>query len=133
MLPPIRYRSRLFSSSQDNVVPQIIFRSPHVRPGKFVLVDANRVLQQYLPATDIVRRAGSGYASIVLAPPQPCFRYGRRLVALGALHAAFYPVERFYARRRIDAFGGEVLDVDQIDRLRSGLYLVRLMAIGWIA
>src|ERR1700676_3840578 len=71
-----------------------------------------------VPATDIVRRAGSGYASIVLAPPQPCFRYGRRLVALGALHAVFYPVERFYARRRIDAFGGEVLDVDKIDPLK---------------
>jgi len=35
------------SSSQDNVVPQVIIRSPHVRPGKFVLVDAKRVLQQY--------------------------------------------------------------------------------------
>src|ERR1700724_4121265 len=62
----------------------------------------------FVPATDIVRSAGSGYASIVLAPPQPCFRYGRRLVALGALHTALDPVDRLDARRRIDAFGGEV-------------------------
>src|SRR5216684_917943 len=41
------------SSSQDNVVPQIIIRSPYVRPGKFVLVDAKRVLQQYRHAADI--------------------------------------------------------------------------------
>src|SRR5229473_3082185 len=42
------------SSSQDNVVPQIIIRSPHVRPGKFVLVDAKRVLQQYRHKADLV-------------------------------------------------------------------------------
>jgi len=41
------------SSSQDNVVPQIIIRSPYVRPGKFVLVDAKRVLQQYRHEADI--------------------------------------------------------------------------------
>jgi|SRR6267142_3095940 hypothetical protein len=35
------------NSSQDNVVPQIIIRSPHVRARKFVLVGAKRVLQQY--------------------------------------------------------------------------------------
>src|SRR6266852_749859 len=35
------------------VVPQIISRSPHVRPGKFVLVDAKRVLQQYRHEADI--------------------------------------------------------------------------------
>ena len=33
----------------DYVVPQMIIRSPRVRPGKFVLVDAKRLLQQYLP------------------------------------------------------------------------------------
>jgi hypothetical protein len=37
----------------DYVVPQMIIRSPRVRPGKFVLVDAKRLLQQYLPGTDI--------------------------------------------------------------------------------
>src|ERR1700730_542349 len=41
------------SSSLDNVVPQSIVRSPRVRPGKFVFSDAKRLLQQYLPATDI--------------------------------------------------------------------------------
>jgi hypothetical protein len=35
------------SSSRDNVVPQMTIRSPRLRPGKFVLVDAKRVLQQY--------------------------------------------------------------------------------------
>src|SRR6478672_1805030 len=37
------------SSSLDNVVPQIIVRSPRVRPGKFVFIAAKRLLQQYLP------------------------------------------------------------------------------------
>src|ERR1035437_9325383 len=36
-------------SSQDNVVPQMIIRSSRVRLGKFVLVDAKRLLQQYPP------------------------------------------------------------------------------------
>src|SRR6478735_4124323 len=61
-----------------------------------------------------------------------------RSVALGALHAALDPVERFYARRRIDALGGKVLDVDQIDALGVGIIfgaaesdrLDRLMAVG---
>src|ERR1700693_1306528 len=44
-----------------------------------------------------------------------------RSVTLGALHAALDPVERFYPRRRIDAFGGKVLDVDQIDALGVGI------------
>ena len=39
----------LMSSSLDNVVPQMIVRSPHVRPRKFVFSDAKRLLQQYLP------------------------------------------------------------------------------------
>src|SRR5260370_24034339 len=39
-------------------------------------------------------------------------------VTFGALHAALDPVDRLDARGRIDAFGGEVLDVDQIDPLR---------------
>src|ERR1700681_3833383 len=33
----------------DYVVPQMIIRSPRVRPGKFVLVNTKRLLQQYLP------------------------------------------------------------------------------------
>src|SRR6266851_7705119 len=59
-------------------------------------------------------------------------------VTLGALHTAPDPIERFYARRRIDAFGGKVLDVDQIDALGVGIVfgaaesdrLDRLMAVG---
>src|SRR5260370_40743290 len=42
-------------------------------------------------------------------------------VTFGALHAALDPVDRLDARGRIDAFGGEVLDVDQIDPLRVGV------------
>src|SRR4051794_32905786 len=34
------------SSSPYDVVPQMIVRSPHVRPGKFAIGDAKRVLQQ---------------------------------------------------------------------------------------
>src|ERR1700726_3821478 len=37
----------------DYVVPQMIIRSPRVRPGKFVLVDAKRLLQQYRHSTDM--------------------------------------------------------------------------------
>src|SRR6266852_8981367 len=59
-------------------------------------------------------------------------------VTLGALHTALDPIERLYARRRIDAFGGKVLDVDQIDALGVGIIfgaaesdrLDRLMAVG---
>jgi hypothetical protein len=32
----------------------MFIRSPHVRLGKFVLVDAKRLLQHYLPIGDIV-------------------------------------------------------------------------------
>src|SRR5882724_13207456 len=44
------------------------------------------------------------------------FRYTGS-VTFGAGHAALDPVQRLDARRRIDAFGGEVLDIDQIDPL----------------
>src|SRR3984893_5924989 len=37
----------------DYVVPQMIIRSPRVRPGKFVLVDAKRLLQKYRHSTDM--------------------------------------------------------------------------------
>src|SRR3981081_2279624 len=82
-------------------------------------------------------RQGSG-ASAELAPLQSSSKHARRSVALGAGHAALDPVERLYARRRIDAFGGEVLDIDQIDPLRIGIILGaadgnrldRLMAVG---
>src|SRR5258708_7933792 len=35
------------SSSLDNVVTQMIIRSPRVRPGKFVFGEAKRLLQQH--------------------------------------------------------------------------------------
>src|SRR5216683_1071894 len=53
------------SSSLDNVVPQMIIRSPRVRPGKFAFGEAKRLLQHYLPLGDIaqiirsLRRLGS--------------------------------------------------------------------------
>ena len=53
-----------------------------------------------------------------------CLRYlaaGAASVAFGALHAALDPVERFHARRRIDALGGKILDVDQVDPLQVGI------------
>ena len=43
------------SSSRDNVVPQMIVRSPRVRPGKFVFGEAKRVLQHYLPTAEATR------------------------------------------------------------------------------
>ena len=45
----------------------------------------------------------------------------RRSIAFGALHAALDPVQRLDARRRIDALGGKILDVDQIDPLQVGI------------
>jgi hypothetical protein len=36
----------------EHVVPQMIIRSPRARPGKFVLADAKRLLQQYRHETD---------------------------------------------------------------------------------
>src|ERR1700680_4431048 len=35
------------SSSRNDVVPQMIIRSPRVRPGKFLFSDAKRLLQRY--------------------------------------------------------------------------------------
>jgi hypothetical protein len=34
---------------QNNVVPQMIIRSPNVRPGEFAIGDAKRLLQHNLP------------------------------------------------------------------------------------
>ena len=70
-------------------------------------------------------RAGNATRSRYLsgqAPRRACrstVERMRRSVALGAGHAALDPVERLHARRRIDAFGGKILDVDQIDPLRG--------------
>src|SRR3979409_48593 len=82
-------------------------------------------------------RQGSG-ARASVPPLKSSSKPVRRSVALGAGHAALDPVERLYARRRIDAFGGEVLDIDQIDPLRIGIILGaadgnrldRLMGVG---
>src|ERR1700680_4018802 len=41
------------SSSLDDVVPQMIIRSPRVRPGKFLFSDAKRLLQHNLGKADI--------------------------------------------------------------------------------
>ena len=41
------------SSSQYDVVPQMIIRSSNVRPREFAIGDAKSLLQQYLPRADI--------------------------------------------------------------------------------
>src|SRR5260370_12972506 len=69
-----------------------------------------------------VSSCGSG-ASDELAPLQSSPRRPRASIAFGALHAAFDPIDRLYARRRIDAFSGEVLDIDQIDPLEVRIIL----------
>jgi hypothetical protein len=43
-LEPFRFEL----SSQYDVVPQMIIRSPNVRPGEFAIGDAKRLLQQYM-------------------------------------------------------------------------------------
>src|SRR6266436_3212878 len=48
------------SSSLDNVVPQMIIRSPRVRPGKFVFSDAKRLLQHNRPHPDSSTTARGG-------------------------------------------------------------------------
>jgi hypothetical protein len=57
MSPPGGYRSRL-SVVTDYVVPQTIIRSPRMRPGEFVLVDAKRLLTNVsvLGASDSANR-----------------------------------------------------------------------------
>src|SRR6478752_3752981 len=40
---------------QNNVVPQMIIRSPNVRPGEFAIGDAKRLLQQYRHSSDLDR------------------------------------------------------------------------------
>src|SRR5438477_4005512 len=46
-----------------------------------------------------------------------------RSITFGALHAALDPVDRLDAGRRVDAFGGKILDVDQIDPLQVRIIL----------
>src|SRR5258708_29460600 len=83
-----------------------------------------------------VSSCGSG-ASDELAPLQSSPRRPRASIAFGALHAALDPIDRLYARRRIDAFSGAVLDIDQIDPLEVRIILgaadrdrlARLMAV----
>jgi hypothetical protein len=41
----------------DYLVPQMFIRSPRLRPGKFVLVDAKRLLQQNLPEADVLTQS----------------------------------------------------------------------------
>src|ERR1700730_111375 len=47
-------------SSLDGVVPQMIIRSPRVRPGKFLFSDTKRLLQQYPPQNRRRRNAHGG-------------------------------------------------------------------------
>jgi hypothetical protein len=42
---------------QNNVVPQMIIRSPNVRPGEFAIGDAKRLLQHNRHISDVAARA----------------------------------------------------------------------------
>jgi len=50
------------SSSQYDVVPQMIIRSSNVRPREFAIGDAKRLLQQYLPVSDSSTATESRYS-----------------------------------------------------------------------
>src|SRR6202035_5659727 len=56
MCPQARYRSCLWSSSPVAAVPHTMIPSPRPQPGKFIFSDPKRVLQHYLPASDIARK-----------------------------------------------------------------------------
>src|SRR5947209_4323279 len=94
-------------------------------------------MQHRATASQEARRSQQRREHLTHAASTPV-RCRRPSVALGALHAALDPVERLYTRRRIDTFGGEVLDVDQIDPLEVGIilgaadrdWLDRLMAVA---
>jgi len=47
----------------DDVVPHVVARETHQRPQEFSLVSPKRLLQQYLPQTDISkdRSSNSGH------------------------------------------------------------------------
>src|SRR6478672_93987 len=45
------------SSSQYDVVPQMIIRSPNVRPGEFAIGDAKRILQHYRQQPDMAEQS----------------------------------------------------------------------------
>src|SRR6478736_2178513 len=56
------------SSSKYDAVPQMIVRSSNVRPRKFAIGDAKRLLQQDLPRTDI-RHASQSLENAVIWRP----------------------------------------------------------------
>jgi hypothetical protein len=64
----------------EHVVPQMIIRSPRVQPGKTVLADAKRLLQQYLPTADMGRRSlsmGGERSAVFLGGTMPEVPRGR--------------------------------------------------------
>src|SRR4051812_22176698 len=94
---------RIFSTPNTSVSPSATMNShdASIRPSMRMV--RARFISYLSPAG---RGEGRGVASAQNAPS---------LVALRAGHAALDPVQRLDARRGIDAFGGEILDVDQID------------------
>jgi hypothetical protein len=50
--PQSRYRDRQASLSSGNEVPHIFTRKSRLRPGKFLITGAKRVLQQYRSKAD---------------------------------------------------------------------------------
>src|ERR1044072_6502303 len=83
------------------------------------------IVRKKFMAAESRRSSGTekGGAELDHAPPRGLIGYQCGLVALGALHAALDPVDRLHAGGRVDAFGGEVLDIDQIDPLEIRIVL----------
>src|SRR3981081_2469835 len=83
-------------------------------------------------------RAGGSGASVKLAPLQPSFRSGRLSVALAQLHLApcmppLIQSSDFTPGGGLTHSAGKYWMSIRSTRLASGLYLVRLVAICWIA
>jgi hypothetical protein len=78
---------------QNNVIPQMIIRSPNVRPGEFAIGDAKRLLQHNPPenghhqARTLCRKSANfGIGSVVTARKE--VERGRRRAANRALTGA---------------------------------------------
>src|SRR5882757_6601456 len=117
---------RILSTPNTSVSPSATMNShdASIRPSTMMV--STRFISYLSP------QAGRGELSVAASGQS------KPLIALRAGHAALDPVQRLDARRRVDAFGGEILDVDQIDAL--GIRIVfgaaesdrldRLMAVG---
>ena len=89
------------SSSLDNVIPQMIIRSPRVRPRKFVFSDAKRPLQQY--------PLNSGHSLLRRCHQRTAARGTRYAVAI-VRRTARVPSQRSLARGRARKCGWSAPD-----------------------